>query len=70
MVRVELAYGGSRFFVLDPFADIGEDGAWPYIWTDGNYSCDCNRSLFIRQQITLDVPELGCGDTIALIGVE
>ena len=22
------------------------DGGYEYMWTDGNYSCDCNRAIF------------------------
>ena len=30
-----------------------EEPIWPgdateYLWTDGNYSCDCNRALFVH----------------------
>ncbi len=25
---------------------IDRPGEDPYMWEDGNYSCDCNRSLF------------------------
>lgn len=47
--------------------DYPEDAAI-WMFTEGNYSCDCNRSLFIRQQFGEDaVPELPCGDTIELL---
>ena len=43
-----------------------DDAIW--MFTEGNYSCDCNRSLFIRQQFGDDsIPELPCGDTIELL---
>ena len=34
-------------------------------WEDGNGACDCNRSIFIREQFP-DFPELQCGHTIDL----
>lgn len=57
---------------------------WPHesaaslldMWTEGNYSCDCNRSLFLNDQFRLalggfdndlGVPCLPCGETIALV---
>lgn len=47
--------------------DYSEDDA-VWMFTEGNYSCDCNRSLFIRQQYGGDaIPELPCGDTIELL---
>lgn len=39
--------GYSRTFYEDYDIDEdGNDGAY-YMWNDGNYSCDCNRSLFL-----------------------
>lgn len=39
-----------------------------YMFTDGNYACDCNRSLFIRREYGENsIPELDCGDEIMLI---
>ena len=39
-----------------------DDAIW--MFTEGNYSCDCNRSLFIRQQYGEDaIDELGCDYT-------
>lgn len=35
---------------------------------ENNYSCDCNRSLFIREEYGDDaIPELGCGYEIELV---
>lgn len=35
---------------------------------ENNYSCDCNRSIFIREEYGEDVmPELDCGDEIELL---
>jgi len=36
-----------------------------WIWTQGNSSCDCNRSRAIIRA-GIDFHELGCGDTIEL----
>ena len=39
-----------------------------FMFKEGNYSCDCNRSLFIQREYGEDtVPELDCGDRITLI---
>jgi hypothetical protein len=38
-----------------------------FIWTDGNYSCDCNRGTFIARTAGLPDPDLKCGYTLALI---
>ena len=47
--------------------DYPQDSAI-WMFTEGNYACDCNRSLFIQQQFGEDaIPELPCGDTIELL---
>lgn len=38
-----------------------------FMFEDGNYACDCNRSIFIRQEYGENtIPELDCGDEIKL----
>ena len=40
-----------------------EDGLSSFIWTDGNYSCDCNRGLFFcRAKGEDDDQDFPCGD--------
>ena len=39
-----------------------------FYFTEGNFSCDCNRSLAIRWEYGDDaIPELGCGEDIELV---
>lgn len=40
-----------------------------YMYEDGNYSCDCNRSAFI-QAIDPAFPELECGSEIKLVNLQ
>jgi len=41
-----------------------------YMFHEGNYACDCNRSLFLHQRYP-EVPELEqCGDTILMVSFE
>jgi hypothetical protein len=39
-----------------------------YMYTEGNYSCDCNRSDFIAQREE-GFPEMDCGDSITLVSI-
>lgn len=45
---------------------LEEDGSGPalFIWTDGNYSCDCNRALFFLRAAgdDEDWDAIVCGD--------
>lgn len=37
-----------------------------FIFLEGNYSCDCNRSILLHERYD-DFPLLGCGDDIKLV---
>jgi hypothetical protein len=46
-----------------------------YMWTDGNYSCDCNRLAFISDEYE-DFPDpedenghIDCGETVKLVSL-
>lgn len=75
--RVTLKHG-ERTFVFDhkwcdsrAHADREyEESAAEYMWRDGNYGCDCNRSLFIARNCDEDFPEMPCGETIELVSLE
>lgn len=41
----------------------------PFMWYEGNYSCDCNRSLFANK-VDSTIEVLDCGNTIKLIYLE
>jgi len=37
-----------------------------FMFFEGNYSCDCNLSLFIQQDCDKNIPELNCGEEIKI----
>lgn len=41
-----------------------------FMWEEGNFNCDCNKSLFIRRQVDDKFPELPCGDRIELVKIK
>lgn len=42
-------------------------GTIQYMFTDGNYSCDCNKRLFLARAHQQDEPDdLDCGDTLTI----
>ena len=62
-----LQYKGNEFIIhYDLGYEYSSDDA-EFYFTDGNFGCDCNRSLAIRWEYGEDaIPELGCGDEIEL----
>ena len=45
--------------------DDDRDGA-VFMFEEGNFSCDCNKSIFIREYVDSNFPEMLCGDKIQL----
>lgn len=66
MIKIKLKYKNKEYIIEDdyPYDHYYYDGL-PYIWEEGNYSCDCNKSLFIINQCDENFPELPCGDEIS-----
>jgi hypothetical protein len=58
-------YKGTKYPFEYDFGYGYEESSAEYMFFDGNYSCDCNRSIFIRRGHP-DFPELNCGEKIAL----
>lgn len=57
-------------FIMD-FAPIDYCiGSAKYIFEEGNYSCDCNRAIFISRYCNTRFPDMDCGDTIELVSVD
>jgi len=56
---------GRSFDYEHDFGYACEQELAHYMWHDGNYGCDCNRSLFLARD-GHDVREMTCGDTIVL----
>ena len=63
VARMKLVYKGKEYpYEYDFGFGYPVDSAH-YMWEDGNYSCDCNKSLFLSR-VHEEVSELDCGDTI------
>lgn len=46
------------------------EGQWEYIYREGNYSCDCNKSLFIQRQCDPSFPDMTCGHKIKMTSLQ
>ena len=57
--------GETRKFIMQD-SDWGDGSDW--LWTEGNYGCDCNRALFFARAFGEDeteAEEQECGDGVA-----
>lgn len=62
-------YKDKEFILHFDFGYEYEVDSAIFMFEEGNYSCDCNRSLFIRDEYGEDtIPELDCGCEIEMTG--
>lgn len=54
--------GEVRDYPTEGIWDGDDDQTTRYIWEDGNFSCDCNRSLFFYSHA--EDMEADCGDDL------
>lgn len=72
-IRVTLEHKDKEYQFIDDHSDFnfeGCDNPSDFWWTEGNGSCDCNRSLYIKRHCECDFKEMLCGDTIELVDLE
>ena len=67
---VRLAYRGRLYTIHHEVGYGFEDHSIHYMFEEGNYSCDCNRSLFIAQECDDYFPHMDCGESIELVSLQ
>lgn len=65
-VRVTLRYKGRTYSYVEPLIV----GSADYMYREGNYACDCNKSLFIHNYCDVSFAEMPCGDSIELVSLK
>ena len=51
--------GKEQTVIMDGDWDVAAD----YLWTEGNFACDCNRELQFCRVAGTEPTSLQCGDT-------
>ena len=64
-LNLKLEYKNKTYPIRYEYEDIFNDSI-KFLWEEGNYSCDCNRSIFIRRNCDSKFKKLKCGETIHL----
>jgi len=67
---VTLKYNDKLYTYEDNFGKEFPEDVVRFQYEENNYSCDCNRSLFIQRYCDESFPEMGCGDEIELVELE
>lgn len=66
IATMDFIYDGKTYHITDEFSSDHTEEGVEFIFTDGNYACDCNRSVFIRTQCDPTFPDMDCGDEIKM----
>jgi len=66
IAKLTLQYQGRDYSIEYDSGEGYPEEAVRYMFFEGNYSCDCNKSLFIQQQCDMAFPMLPCGDEIKI----
>jgi hypothetical protein len=68
---VTLGYQDKTFTIEKDFDYEYQGNMVIYMFTEGNYSCDCNLSTMIRAKYGEDsIPQLNCGSEIEVKNIE
>lgn len=65
IAEMDLIYNNKTYHLEYDFGYEYPEESANFMFFEGNYSCDCNKSLFI-QDIEENFPELNCGDEIKI----
>jgi len=65
VAKMRLRYQGKEYALEHDFGHAYPVDSAHYMFEDGNYSCDCNRSLFLAEKHE-GFPELDCGNEVQL----
>jgi hypothetical protein len=66
IVKMKFIYNGKAYPYEYDFGYGYDTESAHYMWKEGNYSCDCNRSLFLNREYPEVVVAEECGDTIKM----
>lgn len=70
VTQVVFEFEGKKYLVDNDFGYGYPPESAEYMFTSGNFSCDCNRSMLIHNRYP-DFPEYDeCGDEIEMVGFE
>lgn len=71
-VRIHGSYNGVEFVYEDDeetfsqFIWTKDNDPSEFWWSDGNYSCDCNRRNFLPEHLKITLPDDTCGCRILI----
>ena len=67
---VTLKYNDKEYTYEHNFGKEFPEDVVRFQYEENNYSCDCNKSLFIQRNCDENFPEFNCGDLIELVNLD
>ncbi len=65
-----MAYKGHTYVYEHDFGPEYPEAGVLFMYEDGNYACDCNRSIFIQKEGHPEFPALECGHEVQLVRLQ
>lgn len=69
-VSVTLKHNDKEYSFITEGCKYDTFAAAQFMWNKGNFSCDCNKSLFIQRYCDESFPDMECGDDVKLVNIE
>lgn len=70
VAKLKFGYNNAVYYLDFDFGPAYPFSGAIFMFTEGNYSCDCNRSLFLKKKYPEAFPnELPCGNKIELLRI-
>ena len=65
-------YDGNEYYYEYNFGKEYPEESAEFMWEEGNYSCDCNRSSFLAEKYDVfkEMDEFDCGEDIELVDIK
>lgn len=66
IAKMDLVYKDIQYPFEYDFGHGYQGASAEWMFREGNYACDCNRSLFLIRDCDVKIEELCCGDEISI----
>ena len=66
IARMKMKYNGKEYNYEYDFGYAYPVDSAHYMFEDGNFACDCNRSAFLQAEYGDEIQEKDCGDEIEI----
>lgn len=70
IAKMKMMYNGKEYDYEEDFGYAYPKDSARFMFFEGNYSCDCNKSIFLKRKYGSIIKEKDCGDDIKITEFE